>query len=77
MRSICVYTHTGTGKAALKDENGFKSKIKLRFAPKIANLSDIVNRDLDLAVSMSIEISIYSYFSVACESMHIRRQGLV
>lgn len=41
----------GSGKGLLKDQNGFKSKIKLRINPKIEDSDDIVSRDLGEAHS--------------------------
>jgi hypothetical protein len=46
----CRNTYTGAGQSLLKDEGGFKSKIKLRIKPKILDLSDVICHGLDLEV---------------------------
>jgi hypothetical protein len=43
-------TYAGAGQSLLKDEGGFKSKIKLRIKPKIPDLSNVISRGLDLEV---------------------------
>ena len=57
----CRNTYTGAGQSLLKDEGGFKSKIKLRIKPKILDLSDVICHGLDLEVCAPPP-SLYSRF---------------